>query len=120
MIIFIIFNLRSTTISNACYRLFQKDEEWKEYEEIKKDYTGLKIESLKIDVDGANAAGDDDDAELDEDGEKRKKTDGGPWNKIASSAAASASAAAANSDDSRPSTPGAGSTKNLHGGGSPL
>jgi hypothetical protein len=43
----------------------QKDEEWKEYEEIKKDYSGLKIESLKIDNDGSNA-GDDDDNELDE------------------------------------------------------
>jgi len=62
--------------------VFQKDEEWKEYEEFKKDYSGLKIETLKIDADNS-PIGDDEETELNEDGEKVrvKKSDGGPWNK---------------------------------------
>ena len=82
-------------------RHFQKDEEWKEYEEVKKDYSGLKIESLKIDADGANGDDDDDEDHFGEDGEKirGKKSDGGPWNKAASSSSAA-------QEDSRSSSPG--------------
>ena len=50
---------------------FQKDEEWKEYEEFKKDYSGLKIDNLKIDADNL-PIGDDEETELNEDGEKVK------------------------------------------------
>ena len=69
---------------------------------MKKDYSGLKIETLKIDADGSNG-GDDDDDNIGEDGEKirGKRSDGGPWNKAGSSASASAA-----QDDSRSSTPG--------------
>ena len=78
----------------------QKDEEWKEYEEVKKDYSGLKIESLKLDADGANV-GDDDEDDFGEDGEKirGKRSDGGPWNKSGTSSSAV-------QEDSRSSTPG--------------
>lgn len=67
-----------------------KDDEWKEYEERKKDYSGLKIESLKIDNDKDSNSGDDD-GELDENGEKMrgKRHDGGPWNKGSNSGAKS-------------------------------
>ena len=42
----------------------QNDDEWKDYEEFKKDYTGLKIENLKLD--DATSIGDDEETELNE------------------------------------------------------
>lgn len=60
---------------------FQKDDEWKEYEEPKRDYTGLKIDNLKLEEEIDEE--EEEEHEVNEDGEKvRKKADGGPWNKV--------------------------------------
>ncbi len=62
----------------------------------------MKIETLKIDDN--NPIGDDEETELNEDGEKVrvKKSDGGPWNKIAGQAGGKND----EDPDSRPSSPG--------------
>ena len=62
----------------------------------------MKIETLKIDDN--NPIGDDEETELNEDGEKVrvKKSDGGPWNKVAGQAGGKND----EDPDSRPSTPG--------------
>jgi len=59
-----------------------RDDEWMEYQDTKKDYSGLKIETLKIDPD--SLSNDEDGGDYNEDGERirTKKTDGGPWNKL--------------------------------------
>eukprot|EP00093_Oithona_nana_P010588 10588.XXX_409969_410979_1 [CDS] Oithona nana genome sequencing. len=58
-------------------------EEWKEYEENKLDYSNLKIDALKLEGEGEE---DEEDIELNEDGEKTKKSkEGGPWSKLVAS-----------------------------------
>ncbi len=72
--------------------LLQNDDEWLDYENDKKDYSGLKIEALKISEKSHDGNGKDDgeDGEegdrevINEEGEKvrvKRKDDGGPWNK---------------------------------------
>jgi len=59
-----------------------EDEEWDDYRENKKDFSGLKIESLSV-ADQAPDE-DEDETEINEDGEvvKVKKDESGPWNKL--------------------------------------
>ena len=62
----------------------QNDDEWKSYEDEKKDYTGLKIETLKV-TDNNDDADDGIEHEINEEtGEKVpiRKDDGGPWKKL--------------------------------------
>jgi len=63
-----------------------EDEEWDDYIENKKDFSGLKIETLTIE-DQAPAE-EEEETEINEDGEVVVKTKGesGPWNKIGGSA----------------------------------
>jgi len=56
------------------------EDEWKEYDEEKKDYSNLKIETLKVESD-EEEAGNDDEHEINEDGEKVPKKEGGVWSK---------------------------------------
>jgi len=58
----------------------QDDDEWDDYRENKKDYTGLKIENLVIEE---PVKVEEDETEINEDGEvvKVKKDESGPWNK---------------------------------------
>jgi len=65
----------------------QEDEEWDDYRENKKDYSGLKIESLTV-ADQAPEE-DEEETEINEDGEvvKVKKDESGPWNKLTGSGA---------------------------------
>jgi len=56
------------------------EDEWKDYDEEKKDYSNLKIEALKVESDNEED-GDEDEHEINEDGEKVPKKEGGPWNK---------------------------------------
>ena len=58
----------------------QAEDEWKEYDEEKKDYSNLKIETLKVESD-EEEAGNDDEHEINEDGEKVPKKEGGVWSK---------------------------------------
>eukprot|EP00088_Acartia_fossae_P000985 TRINITY_DN10363_c0_g1_i1.p2 TRINITY_DN10363_c0_g1~~TRINITY_DN10363_c0_g1_i1.p2 ORF type:complete len:259 (-),score=112.91 TRINITY_DN10363_c0_g1_i1:513-1289(-) len=62
----------------------QDDEEWDDYIENKKDYTGLKIDALTIQDEAAEP--EEEETEINEDGEvvKVKKDESGPWNKIGS------------------------------------
>merc|ERR1712018_490470 len=58
-------------------------DEWKEYEENKLDYSNLKIDALKLEDEGEQ---DEEGTELNEDGEKTKKSkEGGPWSKLVAS-----------------------------------
>lgn len=57
----------------------QDDDEWDDYRENKKDYTGLKIENLVIEDPVAKA--EEEDPEVNENGEVVKKEESGPWNK---------------------------------------
>merc|ERR1712228_45683 len=58
----------------------QDDDEWDDYRENKKDYTGLKIENLVIEE---PVKVEEEETEINEDGEivKMKKDESGPWNK---------------------------------------
>jgi len=58
----------------------QDDDEWDDYRENKKDYTGLKIENLVIEE---PSKVEEEATEINEDGEivKVKKDESGPWNK---------------------------------------
>lgn len=63
----------------------QNDDEWLDYANQKKDYSGLKIETLKIE----DSDRDDQEHEFNEDGEKvriKRKDENGPWNKQAQGA----------------------------------
>ena len=62
------------------FNFFQAEDEWKEYDEEKKDYSNLKIETLKVESD-EEEAGNDDEHEINEDGEKVPKKEGGVWSK---------------------------------------
>jgi len=57
----------------------QDDEEWDDYRENKKDYSGLKIETLVIEDVGAKQ--EEEETEVNENGEIVKKEESGPWNK---------------------------------------
>lgn len=59
-----------------------EDEEWDDYRENKKDFSGLKIESLSVADQVPDE--DEDETEINEDGEvvKVKKDESGPWNKL--------------------------------------
>lgn len=58
----------------------QDDDEWDDYRENKKDYTGLKIETLVIE--DPEKAVVEEDTEVNENGEVvKKKDEAGPWNK---------------------------------------
>jgi len=57
------------------------EEEWKDYDEEKKDYSNLKIEALKVEDENEDGQ-DEEEHEINEDGEKVPKREGaGPWNK---------------------------------------
>jgi len=58
------------------------EEEWKDYDDEKKDYSNLKIEALKVESGDENQ--EEEEHEINEEGEKVpiKKSDGGPWNRI--------------------------------------
>jgi len=60
-----------------------EDEEWDDYRENKKDYSGLKIESLTIEDHAPEE--EEDETEINEDGEVvvKAKNESGPWNKMA-------------------------------------
>ncbi|XP_021920432.1 protein CDV3 homolog [Zootermopsis nevadensis] len=65
----------------------QEDDEWKEFEEEKKDYTGLKIGNLHIEGEGVGGEGDEeDDQEMEENeaGElvPKRKVQSGPWKMV--------------------------------------
>eukprot|EP00088_Acartia_fossae_P026917 TRINITY_DN276_c0_g1_i11.p1 TRINITY_DN276_c0_g1~~TRINITY_DN276_c0_g1_i11.p1 ORF type:complete len:255 (-),score=125.78 TRINITY_DN276_c0_g1_i11:1173-1937(-) len=62
----------------------QEDEEWEEYKEKTKDFSGLKIETLTIQEPQPDE--EEEQTEINEDGEvvKVKKDDSGPWNKVTS------------------------------------
>lgn len=67
--------------------LAQEDDEWKEFEEEKKDYTGLKIGNLHIEGEGGGGEGDEeDDQEMEENeaGElvPKRKVQSGPWKMV--------------------------------------
>lgn len=67
--------------------LAQEDDEWKEFEEEKKDYTGLKIGNLHIEGEGVGGEGDEeDDQEMEENeaGElvPKRKVQSGPWKMV--------------------------------------
>ncbi|XP_052867520.1 protein CDV3 homolog isoform X1 [Anopheles cruzii] len=74
----------------------QAEDEWKEFEEQKKDYTGLKLAQLTIDDEGnqihdPNLQGDSGDGNMDGDGEEGGERDPSkPWNKLDATAAARA------------------------------
>jgi len=55
------------------------DDEWDDYRENKKDYTGLKIETLVIEDVEKPAV--EEETEVNENGEVVKKEESGPWNK---------------------------------------
>merc|ERR1712222_144760 len=60
----------------------QDDDEWDDYRENKKDYTGLKIENLSQEQPKEE---EEEETEVNEDGEvvaKRKDGKDGPWNKL--------------------------------------
>jgi len=56
------------------------EDEWKDYDEEKKDYSNLKIEALKVESENEEDK-DEEEHEINEDGEKVPKREGGPWNK---------------------------------------
>jgi len=60
----------------------QDDDEWDDYRENKKDYTGLKIENLTVEE---PVKDEEEETEINEDGEvvKVKKDESGPWSKLA-------------------------------------
>jgi len=65
------------------------EEEWKDYEEDKKDFSNLKIETLRVDSD--NEENEEEEHEINEEtGEKvriKKGDSAGPWNKVAGTGA---------------------------------
>jgi len=67
------------------------EDEWKDYDEEKKDYSNLKIEALKVEDENEDE-GNEEEHEINEDGEKVPKRGGGPWNKGKGEANANASA----------------------------
>lgn len=73
-----------------------EDEEWVDYEQVEKDYSGLRIQTLQIRDENSDDDKDTRDSG-DEDGEEGEKGEGskGPWNKGSSNQNASAAAAAA-------------------------
>jgi hypothetical protein len=67
--------------------IVQEDDEWKEFEEEKKDYTGLKIGNLQIEGEGMAGEGEEEeDQEMEENeaGEMvpKRKVQSGPWKMV--------------------------------------
>jgi len=80
--------LATSEANKAQAAIEQKDkvvveEEWKDYDDEKKDYSNLKIEALKVES-GDENSDEEVEHEINEEGEKVpvKKSDGGPWNRI--------------------------------------
>jgi hypothetical protein len=71
----------------VCFLAVQEDDEWKEFEEEKKDYTGLKIGNLQIEGEGMSGEGEEEeDQEMEENeaGEMvpKRKVQSGPWKMV--------------------------------------
>lgn len=67
--------------------LMQEDDEWKEFEEEKKDYTGLKIGNLQIEGEGASGEGEEEEEQEMEENEAgelvpKRKVQAGPWKMV--------------------------------------
>jgi len=77
------------------------EEEWKDYDDEKKDYSNLKIEALKVESEEENQ--EEEEHEINEEGEKVpiKKADGGPWNRVQGESASSQSAGEVDQDSDR-------------------
>lgn len=83
----------------------QEEEEWDDYRESKRDYTGLKIESLTIEDHAPEP--EEDETEINEDGEvvKIKKDESGPWNKLGGSGSTESQEPVQNQSENDPSIP---------------
>jgi len=79
------------------------EEEWKDYDEEKKDYSNLKIEALKVESDDENQ--EEEEHEINEEGEKVpiKKNDGGPWNRVQEANSAAGGSSDVDQDSDRKS-----------------
>ena len=65
-----------------CGSILKKEDEWKEFEEEKKDYSGLKIQNMQLNdsADAGGQGGDDDGSDDGEGGEGgRGRKAAGPW-----------------------------------------
>jgi hypothetical protein len=67
--------------------LIQEDDEWKEFEEEKKDYTGLKIGNLQIEGEGVSGVGEEEEEQEMEENEAgelvpKRKVQSGPWKMV--------------------------------------
>jgi hypothetical protein len=65
----------------------QEDDEWKEFEEEKKDYTGLKIGNLQIEGEGLCGEGEEEEEQEMEENEAgemvpKRKVQSGPWKMV--------------------------------------
>jgi hypothetical protein len=65
----------------------QEDDEWKEFEEEKKDYTGLKIGNLQIEGEGLPGEGEEEEEQEMEENEAgemvpKRKVQSGPWKMV--------------------------------------
>lgn len=65
----------------------QEDDEWKEFEEEKKDYTGLKIGNLQIEGEGMSGEGEEEEEQEMEENEAgemvpKRKVQSGPWKMV--------------------------------------
>jgi len=72
-----------------------EQDEWKEFEEEKKDYTGLKIGNLTLNAENENATGAQDgnyeqQQTFDDDGKESERKNTGPWKKMELEAPAAA------------------------------
>ena len=84
--------------------IIQAEEEWKEHEEEKKDFSNLKIQALTIDSDPEDD--EEEEHEVNEEtGEKvrtKKGDTAGPWNKVAGTGAKSSNEEALSEKDIEP------------------
>lgn len=76
--------MRNRIPHSTSFFFSQNDDEWLSYDDDKKDYSGLKIESLKVEERGGSEE-EEEEHEINEEGEKVrvKRPEGGPWNKAA-------------------------------------
>lgn len=74
------FQMKFSWICSTCF-VFQNEDEWKEFQEDKKDYSGLKLQPLKVtdintlDNDKGQNELNEDGTEMSENGKKKP----GPW-----------------------------------------
>lgn len=71
----------------VCFLAVQEDDEWKEFEEEKKDYTGLKIGNLQIEGEGISGEGEEEEEQEMEENEAgemvpKRKVQSGPWKMV--------------------------------------